>query len=141
VILSRAAEVALAALPLLPAPGAHARGRGVKELAEAAGVPAPFLAQVLKRLAHRGLLRSKRGRAGGFVLGRPSSEITVADVVLALDGRDELDAAFPPLRGPAGALLGPVRDRAFALMRGTTLAGLGSRPDAIDPAYPPSRRT
>ena len=133
-ILSRAAEVALAALPLLSAPGAHAKGRGAKELAEAAGVPAPFLAQVLKRLAHRGLLRSKRGRAGGFVLGRPNTEITVADVVLALDGRDELDAAFPPLRGPAGVLLGPVRDRAFALMRGTTLADLGSRLRSLSPA-------
>ncbi len=123
-ILSRAAEVALAALPLLPGPGAHAKGRGVRELAEAAGVPAPFLAQVLKRLAHAGLLRSKRGRTGGFVLGRPSSEITVADVVLALDGRDELDAAFPPLRGPAGALLGPIRKRALDLLRTTTLEAL-----------------
>lgn len=123
-ILSRAAEVALAALPLLPAPGAHAKGRGVRELAEAAGVPAPFLAQVLKRLAHRGLLRSKRGRTGGFILGRPSSEITVADVVLALDGRDELDAAFPQLRGPAGALLEPVRKRALDLLRTTTLEAL-----------------
>lgn len=123
-ILSRAAEVALAALPLLPGPGARVKGRGVKELSEAAGVPAPFLAQILKRLAHRGLLRSKRGRTGGFVLGRPSSEITVADVVLALDGRDELDAAFPPLRGPAGALLEPVRKRALDLLRTTTLEAL-----------------
>ena len=123
-ILSRAAEVALAALPLLPAPGAHAKGRGVKELAEAAAVPAPFLAQVLKRLAHAGLLRSKRGRKGGFALGRPAAEITVADVVLALEGRDELDAAFPPLRGPAGGLLEPVRKRALDLLRTTTLEAL-----------------
>ena len=126
-ILSRAAEVALAALPHLPHPDPRTKGRGVREVAREAGLPAPFLAQVLKRLAHAGLLRSKRGRTGGFLLGRPASEITVADVVLALDGRDELEAAFPPLRGPAGALLGPVRDRALALMRGTTLAELGSR--------------
>jgi len=125
VILSRAAEVALAALPLLHWPGAHVKGRGVRELARDAGVPAPFLAQVLKRLAHAGLLRSKRGRTGGFVLGRPASEITVADVVLALEGRDELDAAFPPLKGPAGPLFAPVRSRVFDVLRTTTVADLG----------------
>lgn len=123
-ILSRAAEVALSALPHLPHPGPGTKGRGVRELAREAGVPAPFLAQILKRLARAGLLRSKRGRTGGFLLGRPASEITVADVVLALDGRDELDAAFPPLRGPAGGLLEPVRKRALDLLRTTTVEAL-----------------
>ena len=82
-LLSRAAEVALAALPYLDGRGPLAPGRGVKELAGTANLRAPFLAKVLQRLVERGVLRSKRGRTGGFVLGRPASEITVADVVLA----------------------------------------------------------
>jgi len=124
VILSRAAEVALAALPHLPHPDPRTKGRGVREVAREAGLPAPFLAQVLKRLAHAGLLRSKRGRTGGFLLGRPASEITVADVVLALEGYEELEAAFPALQGPAGRLFGPVRSRVFDVMRKTTVADL-----------------
>jgi len=124
VLLSRAAEVALAALPLLDGRGPLARGRGAKALAEASGVPAPFLAKVLQRLVERGLLRSKRGRTGGFVLGRPAAEITVADVVLALEGPEELDAAFPPMQGPAGRLFAPVRSRVFDVMRKTTVADL-----------------
>ncbi len=123
--LSRAAEIALAALPHLDGRGPLAPGRGVTELAERANVPATFLAKVLQRLAERGILRSKRGRNGGFVLGRPSSEVTVGDVVLALEGYDDLAAAFPPLAGPAGRLLEPVRSRLLDVMRTTTVCDLG----------------
>lgn len=122
--LSRAAEVALAALPLLDGRGPLAPGSGVKALAEKANVPAPFLAKVLQRLVERGILRSKRGRSGGFVLGRPSFEVTVADVVLALEGYEDLVAAFPPLSGPAGRVFEPVRFRLLDVMKTTTVADL-----------------
>ena len=72
-------------------------------IAQAAGVPAPFLSKVLGRLVDRGLLRSRRGRGGGFVLGRPASDITLADVALALERRDDLERAFPPVAGPLGS--------------------------------------
>ena len=49
------------------------------------GIPAPFLGKVLQSLVGRGLLESHRGRAGGFRLARPASEIRVADVVEAFD--------------------------------------------------------
>ena len=122
--LSRAQQVALAALPLLDGRGPTAKGRGVKELAAGAKVPAPFLAKVLQRLAGRGLLRSKRGRSGGFVLGRPASEITLADVVLALEGKDDLEAAFPPMAGPVENVLGPARRRVLEALRTSTLEEL-----------------
>jgi Rrf2 family protein len=125
VFLSRAAEVALAALPHLDGRGPLAPGGGVKALAKKANVPAPFLAKVLQRLVERGILRSRRGRSGGFVLGRPAAEITVADVVLALEGYEELVAAFPPLAGPAGRIFEPVRSRFLDVMRKTTVADLG----------------
>ena len=122
--LSRAQEVALAALPLLDARGPGAKGRGVRELADEAKLPAPYLAKVLQRLVDRGLLRSKRGRSGGFVLGRPASEITLADVVLALEGKDDLEAAFPPMPGPVENVLGPARRRVLETLRTSTLEKL-----------------
>ena len=126
--LSRAAQVALAALPHLDGRGPLAPGSGVKALAEKAKVPAPFLAKVLQRLVERGILRSRRGRSGGFVLGRPASEITVSDVVLALEGYEDLDAAFPRLPGPAGRIFEPVRSRILDVMRRTTVADLEKDP-------------
>ena len=125
---SRAQEIALAALPHLDPRGAAGVGRGVTELAKAAGVPAPFLSKVLGRLADRGLLRSRRGRGGGFVLGRPAAEITLADIALALDGRDGLERAFPPVPGPAGDLLAPVRKEFLDRLRRTRLSDLAPPP-------------
>jgi Rrf2 family protein len=124
VFFSRAQEVALAALPLLDPLGPSGVGRGAMEIAEAAGVPAPFLSKVLGRLADRGLLRSRRGRRGGFVLGRPASEITLADIALALDPRDGLERAFPPVQGPAGDILAPARKEFLERLRATRLADL-----------------
>ncbi len=121
---SRAQEVALAALPLLDPRGPSAPGRGVKDLAAAAAVPAPFLSKVLGRLVDRGLLRSKRGRTGGFVLGRPAAEITLADIVLALGKRDDLEAAFPEPPGAAAHFLAPVRSEFLEALRATRLADL-----------------
>jgi Rrf2 family protein len=122
---SRAQEVALAVLPLLDPRGPAGAGRGVKDLAADSGVPAPFLAKVLGRLVDRGLLRSRRGRAGGFVLGRPAGEITLADVVLALEKKGDLEAAFPAPPGPSARLLAPVRRTFLEALRTTSLAGLG----------------
>lgn len=119
---SRAQEVALAALPLLDPCGPGGAGRGVRDLADAAGVPAPFLSKVLGRLVDRGLLRSRRGRRGGFVLGRPAAEITLADVVLALQRRDDLEGAFRPLSGPTAPFFSGVRRDFLRTLRTTRLA-------------------
>ncbi|MGA7990384.1 MAG: Rrf2 family transcriptional regulator [Thermoanaerobaculia bacterium] len=123
---SRAQEVALAALPLLDPHGPSGPGRGVKDLAADARVPAPFLAKVLGRLVDRGLLRSKRGRTGGFVLGRPADEITLADVVLALERKGDLEAAFPEPPGPAARLLAPLRHDFLERLRATRLVDLAA---------------
>ncbi|MEO8055616.1 MAG: Rrf2 family transcriptional regulator [Acidobacteriota bacterium] len=123
---SRAQEIALAALPLLDPRGPAGKGRGAKDLAEVSGVPAPFLAKILGRLVDRGLLRSRRGRTGGFVLGRPAVEITLADVVLALGKEGDLEAAFPEPPGAAARLLAPVRRDFLARLRATSLADLAS---------------
>lgn len=48
-------------------------------------VPAPYLAKVLQNLTRKGLVRSQRGVRGGFLLARSPEEITVLDVVNAVE--------------------------------------------------------
>ena len=56
------------------------------ELAEETGVPLPTTQKLMGRLAAEGLLTSVRGAAGGFALARPAGEISLADVVEAVEG-------------------------------------------------------
>ncbi len=59
----------------------------VKELAERREIPDQFLEQLFSTLRRAGLLASHRGSKGGYTLARPASEITVLEVVQALDGK------------------------------------------------------
>ncbi len=56
------------------------------ELAESTALPLPTVSKLLKQLATAGLLVSHRGAAGGYGLAREPGEISVAQVVAALDG-------------------------------------------------------
>lgn len=55
-------------------------------LAESQGIPASFLERILSELRRAGIVASQRGAHGGYRLGRPASEISVADVFRAVDG-------------------------------------------------------
>jgi Rrf2 family protein len=76
----------LALLAALPEETALSAAR----LAEYHDVPAPYLAKSLQALAGTGLISSRVGRNGGYRLGRPASEITLLDVVRAVDGDEPL---------------------------------------------------
>ena len=58
------------------------------KLAEFHGVPAPYLTKHLQALVRAGVCRSTPGPRGGFRLGRPPAEITLLDIVLAVDGEE-----------------------------------------------------
>jgi len=58
----------------------------VRDIAERTGLPQPYLEQILLALKGAGLVRSKRGVGGGYVLARPAEDITLADIVSAVDG-------------------------------------------------------
>lgn len=60
--------------------------RNAHELAEETRLAAPTVAKLLKQLAKGGLVESIRGAHGGYRLARPPLQITVADVVSALEG-------------------------------------------------------
>ena len=55
-------------------------------LAAGQGAPGKFLIQILVELKAQGIVRSLRGVAGGYLLARPPAEITLADVLEAVDG-------------------------------------------------------
>jgi Rrf2 family iron-sulfur cluster assembly transcriptional regulator len=58
----------------------------VRDIAERTGLPQPYLEQILLALKGAGLVRSKRGVGGGYVLARSPSEITLGEIVSAVDG-------------------------------------------------------
>src|SRR5437016_13894691 len=58
----------------------------VRDIAERTGLPQPYLEQILLALKGAGLVRSKRGVGGGYVLARPASEIKLGEIVSAVDG-------------------------------------------------------
>jgi Rrf2 family protein len=58
----------------------------VEEIAELEGIPIKFLETTLTQLRKRGLLISRRGPSGGFMLARAPEKITVAEVIRTLDG-------------------------------------------------------
>ena len=58
----------------------------VRDIAERTGLPQPYLEQILLALKGAGLVRSKRGVGGGYVLARDPGEITLAQIVSAVDG-------------------------------------------------------
>jgi Rrf2 family protein len=58
----------------------------VKQIAEQEGIPAHFLAKILQQLARKGLLRSSKGPTGGFSLRFSPREISIIQLVEALDG-------------------------------------------------------
>jgi Rrf2 family protein len=57
-----------------------------ERLAGSQRIPAKFLENILSELRHAGLLLSQRGAEGGYWLARPADQITLADIIRAVDG-------------------------------------------------------
>src|SRR3989475_5302415 len=56
------------------------------EIAERERVPRQFLEKIVQELIHKGLVRSRRGPHGGYVLARPAEQMTFRDVIEAVEG-------------------------------------------------------
>jgi Rrf2 family protein len=56
------------------------------DLATAQGIPQTFLVDILAALRSSGLVRSHRGREGGYQLARPATDISLADILRCIDG-------------------------------------------------------
>ena len=58
----------------------------VRDIADRTGLPQPYLEQILLALKGAGLVRSKRGVGGGYVLARSPEELTLGQIVSAVEG-------------------------------------------------------
>jgi Rrf2 family protein len=76
---------------------AHEEGPVKGELlAEAQDIPLQFLEHILLELKHHGIVRARRGAKGGYWLARPADEVTVADIVRAVEGPIAHVQSTPP---------------------------------------------
>jgi len=93
----------------------------IAQIAERRAMPVQFLEQLFSTLRRDGLLHSQRGVKGGYTLARPPEEITVLEVVQALDGRvgQEADEAGGIWRDGVEALRG--------VFTSTTIADIARR--------------
>jgi Rrf2 family protein len=83
--LSARADYALrAAIELAAAPGVRVTA---EQLAHAQEIPGKFLEAILTHLRRSNIVRSQRGPDGGFWLARPADEISLAEIIRAIDGQ------------------------------------------------------
>jgi Rrf2 family protein len=110
----------------------------IRRIADEQGIPARFLVQILLQLKGASLVASTRGAAGGYRLARPPREITLAEVVEAMEGdeRPQTNAGKPtPL---VGVLLELCRDLGEAQrnrLEDTTLADLAEQAAHREPMW------
>src|SRR3954454_21464159 len=136
-ISARADYAVRAAVVLAAAGDGPTKGEAI---AQAQSVPLKFLENILGDLRHAGLVRSQRGVEGGYWLARPASEITLADVIRAVEGplanvrgvrpeAIEYAGSAEPLRDVWVAVRASLR----SVLEETTLADVarGELPDAV----------
>jgi Rrf2 family protein len=139
--LSKKADYALMAMTHL----AQARGAAstsAREIAEQYDIPIELMAKVLQRLVRTGLLVSTQGTRGGYTLSRPSTQISVADVIQAIDGPFSVTACSSQnnsceqygkcnIRDP----LWQIRERIAAALDTVTIAEMTSEAAAVPVAH------
>ena len=130
--LSSRTEYALLALIYLARlkEGDFAHGQ---DIADAQGIPMSFLQQILFSLKQSRLVKSVKGRSGGYCLSKPASEISVAEIVRLFDGPiapsrtvSKYFHEATPISGEKKVtrLLRDIRDHVAKLLEGTSLADL-----------------
>jgi Rrf2 family protein len=135
--LSARVDYALRAMAELAAASAP---RTVEQLAAAQHIPSKYLENILGELRRGGLLRSQRGPDGGHRLARPPNEISIADVIRALDGelanvrgnRPE-DLAYTGAAAPLQQVWIALRASERVILEGVTLAHVvsGEMPEQV----------
>jgi Rrf2 family protein len=81
--ISKKAEYAVRALVAM---ARQPKSWTIQELSARENIPVKFLEQILLTLRHAGLLMSKRGVGGGYMLARLPAEVRVGEIIVALDG-------------------------------------------------------
>lgn len=136
---SARADYALRAVAELAAAGEARLKR--EAIADRQRIPTEFLESILLELKHAGIVQSHRGAAGGFRLGRSASEISLADVIRAVDGpMSDVRGDRPELVDYPGAAANlkdvwiAIRASLREILEGTSLQ------DLVDGTLPPRVR-
>ena len=131
-IFSSATEYAIRGVAELAARRAGERAL-LDELVAGTGLPRDFMAKVFQKLVRAGVLNSAKGRGGGFSLARPAHEITLMQVVEAMEGPQAYDRCVVGLERcndqmPCAQhdLYKPIRQRIKDYLRTTTAADLAA---------------
>jgi len=110
-------------------------GKPVKAetIATAQGIPVKFLLNILSELKHSHIVQSHRGAEGGYSLARPAKDITLADVIRAVEGplanvheRLPEDVSYPGAAEQLREVWIAVRANLRAILESVTLADLAS---------------
>src|ERR671936_1094735 len=78
-----------------------------ERIATAQEIPLNFLENILGELRHAGIVRSHRGADGGFRLAKPAADITIADVIRAVEGPLASVRGGPPEQAEYGGAAAP----------------------------------
>ena len=131
-IFSSASEYAIRGVGELAARGGDGRLL-LEEIVAGTGLPRDFMAKVFQRLVRAGLLRSAKGRGGGFSLARLPHEITLMHIVEAMEGPQTYDRCVVGLEKctdhapcPQHDLYKPIRQRIKDYLNTTTAADLAA---------------
>jgi Rrf2 family protein len=142
---SRKVDYALRAVIHLADAEAAERICSVAEISSRERIPRQFLEKIVQELIHKGLVRSRRGPRGGYVLARPADQVTFRDVIEAVEGPIALnnctgDHADCSLIGACGMerIWREGQRRVMDLFESTTIASV-RHPRAVVPPLPAAR--
>jgi Rrf2 family protein len=136
-VISQTAEYALRAIVFLA--DNQSKAHTTEEIARATKVPVGYLAKIMQGLSRSRLVNSQRGLHGGFTLVKPAEQLTIYDVVQAVDPIMRIDRCPLQLEGHGEELcpLHRTMDQAIAsvetLFRGTTIDQMINTPGAHRP--------
>jgi Rrf2 family protein len=110
----------------------------IRRIAEVHGIPARFLVQILLQLKGASLVASTRGASGGYRLGRPPGEITLADVIDCMEGSERPETNAGKTTPLVGVLLDLCRELGESQrdrLEETTLADLAEQAAQREPMW------
>jgi len=103
----------------------------IREISASTGIPHHFLAKLIQTLVKAGILSSAKGRGGGLKFVRSPEELTIAEVVRAIDGQQAFQSCIFGLQSCDGTKNCPIhpvwcriRDQIINFLENTTVADL-----------------
>ena len=134
-MLSNTCKYAVRALIYLGKYSADGTKIGIKKISSDLLIPTPFLGKILQNLVKQGILISTKGPNGGFGIGKKTTEISLYDIVVIIDGEDFFKNCLIGLHPcathennekpcPVHARFGPIRAQLMLFYQETTIADI-----------------